>query len=78
MPTNTSPAAQSSRAGVLYGAARLHGNPSPAHYDKTTRHFLHSKADIAAADILQKHKKIALIKKKSWMRNHMKIITFTI
>ena len=78
MPTNTSPAAQNSRAGVLYEAARLCGNSSPAHYDKTARHFLHSKTGRAGAALPQKHKKSALIKKKSQICNHMKIITFTI
>jgi len=63
---------------VFYMARRLHGNSSHAHYDKTARHFLHSKADIAAADVPQKHKKSTLIKKKLQICNHMKIITFTI
>lgn len=65
MPTNTSPAAQNSRADVLYEAARLRGNSIPAHYDKSARHFLHSKAGRTAAAPPQKYKKSALIKKKS-------------
>ncbi|SBW09577.1 hypothetical protein KM92DES2_12736 [uncultured Desulfovibrio sp.] len=48
---------------MFYMARRLHGNSSPAHYDKTARHFLHSKADIAAAELPQMNRKPAPIKK---------------